>query len=87
MQVIEIKTRTKKYETWYVSLNKVMKGMEFRRAGVRPFFAVSWPDGIFQIELINPPKDIRLGGRKDRGDWQDMEPVAHFPVADFRRVG
>ena len=31
--------------------------------------------------------DAKIGGRKDRGDWQDIEPVIHIPISEFNTVG
>lgn len=39
-------------------------------------------DGLYEVNKHANP-DIRWGGRKDRGDWQDREPVVHIPVDDF----
>lgn len=26
---------------------------------------------------------VRIGGRRDRGDWQDVEPCVFIPISEF----
>lgn len=85
--VVEIKCRDQKYDTLFISLAKLMRGRDYQQAGFATFLVVSWPDGVYWVK--NPePDELRTqwGGRNDRGDPQDMEPVCHIPVDAFRRL-
>jgi hypothetical protein len=31
--------------------------------------------------------ELGFGGREDRGDSQDMEPIVYIPIESFRKVG
>jgi len=69
-----------------LSLNKIIHGMELARATDKPFLVVvEWNDmvGWHKVEKVH---SIRMGGRVDRGDWQDIEPVVHIPVTDFKQL-
>ena len=33
-----------------------------------------------------PDLEIQIAGRKDRGDWQDMEPCCLFPMNLFTKI-
>ena len=45
-------------------------------------------DGIFWRRWTQtlPRVDIALGGRSDRGDWQDKEPCVFLPMSTFTRL-
>lgn len=74
------------YPTLILSLSKVMHGVEMYKATEIPFVViVEWNDGIYWNK-IDKVGEIGFGGRKDRGDWQDIEPVVHIPVTDFRQL-
>jgi hypothetical protein len=47
---------------------------------------VQWKDGLFYHKQGWCKVDYALGGRKDRGDSQDMEPVVHIPVNYFKTI-
>jgi hypothetical protein len=75
-----------KYPTLMLSLNKIIHGMELARATEKPFLVVvEWNDvvGWHKVEKVH---GIGMGGRVDRGDWQDIEPVVHIPVTDFKQL-
>ena len=85
LAVIEIKRRqvcSTKYQSVILSLAKFNKGIEFYKNNDLSFiFAVKFDDGIFTYEYS--PDDffmIVFGGRKDRNDPQDIEPVVHIPL-------
>jgi hypothetical protein len=74
------------YPTLLLSLSKVMHGVEMYRVTSIPFVVVvEWNDGIYWNK-IDKVGEIGFGGRKDRGDWQDIEPVVHIPVTDFKQL-
>lgn len=75
-----------KYPTLMLSLNKIIHGMELARVTEKPFLVVvEWNDmvGWHKVEKVH---DIRMGGRVDRGDWQDVEPVVDIPTSEFKRI-
>lgn len=85
MAVFEVKRRQvnhNKYQSVILSLAKFNKGIEFYKNNDLSFiFAVEFNDGIFTYEYS--PDDffmIVFGGRKDRDDHQDIEPVVHIPL-------
>jgi hypothetical protein len=82
-----------KYPFIILSAAKFYKATNFGRMLDAGFhFIVEFDDGIFyaplQIELDYVAKefDIGWGGREDRGDSQDMEPVIHIPINKFFRI-
>jgi len=77
------KNLREQYPTLILSLQKyreLQAVSEFSNA----LLFVRWNDrdGVHEITEY-AEADIRWGGRKDRGDWQDEEPVVHIPVDDF----
>jgi hypothetical protein len=76
-----------KYPTLFISHAKYKKLLEyddFRRS----ILFVRWRDvdgmhvvGDHLNDILN--YKIAWGGRNDRGDWQDNEPVIHIPVDHF----
>lgn len=83
---LEIKCRTNAmgaYPDYMVSLEKVRGMFDLARFTALPArLIVRWEDCLGSL-TFPVTYDIRMGGRKDRGDAQDMEPMAHFAVADF----
>ena len=87
----EIKVRNNprfKYDTFFISADKVCKCKAFAREFGIPFFLfVWWDDGLYGIDLSNKePMKIAIGGRRDRGDNQDIEPMAHYDPRDFHLI-
>ena len=84
----EIKCRTvtkDTYETYMISVSKVMAASDLVKAtGLSCLLVVKWTDcvGWIDLEAIKP-KFVAWGGRSDRQDFQDMEPVAHYDIKDF----
>lgn len=60
-----------------LSLGKWMEGARLREVTGLPFvIAIKLLDGIFWYSAKDATHDgMKIGGRKDRGDWQDVEPV------------
>ena len=77
------KNLREKYPTLILSLHKYRELQAVREFATALLF-VRWDDrdGVHEITEY-ADADIRWGGRKDRGDWQDEEPVVHIPVDDF----
>lgn len=89
--MVEIKTRTnssQRYESIFVSALKRMKALELRRAcNVSTLFVIAYMDGLFMIDFKEKPDWVSIGGRKDRGDSADFEPVVHYRTERLARVG
>jgi hypothetical protein len=88
VSVTEIKCRDNsrtQYPTLIMSLAKWNMGTRYHEINGLDFnVAVKWTEGIFRYNY-RPDNGyhIAMGGRKDRGDVQDIEPVIHIPVNDF----
>jgi len=88
---IEVKCRNNtrnQYPTLSISLNKLMAGVALEERTKKPFFlVVHWEDflGYIRINTLEGFK-ITMGGRTDRGDEQDKEPVVHIPVEQFKEL-
>ena len=88
---LEIKVRNASYPTYLISLHKWIKGIELSEATGKPFLlVVSWPVNGERVVMFHPvtrePIRVVLGGRKDRNDPDDIEPMVEIPVSRFRRV-
>lgn len=85
----EFKSRTNAhshYQTYMLSLGKVMSARMLTFTTTLPcFLMVKWTDAIGYIDLKSD-YELRVGGRTDRSDWQDVEPVAHFSLSKFRML-
>lgn len=87
MGMAEVKVRSRAYDTLMLSWHKALALREAARAGLIAWIVVALPEGIYTQRVgADDPIDLRWGGRTDRQDWQDMEPVAHFPMARMQRV-
>jgi len=47
---------------------------------------VKWTDNIGFIDVNTPQDFLSIGGRTDRDDELDIEPVAHWSISLFRLV-
>ena len=87
---VEIKARTTprdRYPTYMISLDKMVRaGDLYSATGLPVFLVVGWTDGAGWTSLHQRDwaRDVRIGGRTDRGDAQDTEPVVHIPVFEFK---
>lgn len=76
-----------KYETFMISLGKWVFGNQLSVISGVPFFVVvKWSDGLFWHEAGTAPVTITMGGRFDRNDSQDFEPVVHISTSAFKRI-
>ena len=88
---VEVKCRKnphKKYPTLAISVTKLMAGVSFEQKTNLPFFlVVHWPDflGYVRISDLFEFKIIR-GGRSDRNDNADEEPMVHIPIEKFKEL-
>lgn len=90
LAIAEIKCRSQKYDTLFVSLAKYINMLTYSRAaGVTALLVVNWSGDIQYIPMtVDRLRQYRIemGGRVDRGDEQDQEPVVHIPVANFKKL-
>ena len=88
---LEIKSRTNprtEYPTYMIALTKIMAARRLSEASQRPsFLLVQWTDacGYIRNDSLLDFK-IAFDGRTDRGDPDDLEPVALIPIGDFARL-
>ena len=89
---VELKRRARKrhkYPTYMISLDKWVAGMSLQATTNLPFILiVDWEDEIGYLKCFeaNQETTINMGGRKDRGDAQDIEPVVHIPIYLFETL-
>ena len=84
--VMEIKCRNAIYEEMYLSLHKCMAGRELSKTMRVPFLLVYEfaGKGIYWHSIGDEPLELAVGGRTDRGDWQDIEPMGVFKFMKFK---
>jgi len=83
----EIKCRGKRYDDMHLSLHKWMAGVELSRRTGLPFVLVyAFNDGIVWRRVDTDQPELTIGGRTDRGDWQDTEPMATFQLKGFKTL-
>ena len=73
------------YPTYMISLSKLLKAKDYKRnLGLSSMLCVSWQDQKGWLNLTNLTDfKIGFGGRYDRNDWQDVEPVIYIPIHKF----
>ena len=92
--VVEYKNRSKisvhTYKSIILSCDKVFAGLEWVRArGCKFKFVVEFSDGFYATDIDHEDaRDFLIvqGGRTDRNDEQDIEPVYHIPIHRFKRL-
>lgn len=89
VEVKERKINLFTYPTVILSLAKWMQGRRLAlETGTRFFFVIQVIDGsILCSEETSATRKVNYGGRRDRNDSEDIEPVVHIPIADFRVLG
>lgn len=77
-----------RYETLVLSLNKVEAGLTKSRLFGKPFFVfIRYRDKDVYLKYKEDYSfPIHIGGRYDRGDHQDIEPVVHIPKEMFTEL-
>lgn len=85
---LEIKCRSvasNQYATVILSAAKVATAKQLSAAaGVPSILVVSYTDLDLWIDISKADAKYSPGGRSDRGDAQDLEPVAHFYVEEMK---
>ena len=86
----EVKVRTHTFgtfPTYIISLAKVMEARRLaRETNTKSILIVSWTDRTGYLDFFSH-NQIRHGGRSDRNDWQDQEPMCHFDLKHFKVIG
>lgn len=85
----EIKVRTHpfgQFSTYILSAHKVSDAMNLAMStGKTVVLIVQWSCGsVGVLDLSEKPDSVGWGGRSDRGDSQDMEPVCHYAIERFK---
>jgi hypothetical protein len=76
-----------KYPTLLLSLSKWMKGKELAKELNIPFIViVRWTNGVYFHVAGKHEVKYGFGGRRDRNDLQDVEPIVLIPTETFRKV-
>ncbi len=85
--VYEIKSRKKKYSTWFISLSKVMVGFNYENVGLAAFFLVRFEDTgeVYRVRPATTEFTYDWGG-SGRGDMNDVEPLAVFKLKDMEPI-
>ena len=80
------KYRQSDFNTYMISLDKVIQAkLLATTTKTKSVLIVSWIDKMGWIDLRD--KFVcNEGGRRDRNDWQDVEPVCHFRIDRFRDI-
>lgn len=77
------------YPTYMLSLYKVMMASNLSQTtGLPCFLAVQWADkaGMCRLPLEHDKMETQIGGSVRRGDPQDIEPVVHFGMDNFKEI-
>ena len=78
------------YSSYMISLGKIMSARMLHHVTRVPIvLAVQWQDRTGCVTLAGkgaPQYRVSMGGRRDRNDAQDIEPVALIPIDKFRRL-
>jgi hypothetical protein len=87
---VELKSRSNpstQYPTLMLSLHKWMHGKAMaKEIGGVFLVVVRWTDGLYYHRQGDCEVTYGIGGRTDRGDDQDVEPVVHIPTKEFKRI-
>ena len=72
-----------------ISLDKWMKAKQLCREVEIPFIMViTFTEGTYYGVFVNNLVDVTygFGGRYDRGDAQDVEPMVYLPLNIFKKI-
>ena len=87
--VVEIKTRhisSVKYPTFMISKQKYDALCALHEKGLRCGILVQWTDKL-GFATVPTEYTTNVGGRTDRGDPRDIEPMVYINTKRFERVG
>jgi hypothetical protein len=77
------------FKTLFISALKFERGYGLSMSTGVPFYiVVRFANGKIFCHTYSHEKEYRvtLGGRTDRGDAADMEPVVHIPISEFHEI-
>lgn len=85
---VEVKCRNNpkdQYPDLMISVAKIVGGINLsEKTGIPFVLVIDWSDCICSLRIYNTDGfKMSWGGRADRNDAQDMEPVFHIPTAHF----
>lgn len=87
---VEVKCRnvaTWVYPNYFISTKKIVAAHQtFQATGVPVALAVKFNDAVAYTIISDAKYPVKIGGRYDRDDPQDVEPVSYIPVADFKII-
>jgi len=92
---VEIKTRNishdqlASFQTFMVSANKIawLKMMAWSGGkNVMALMVASLTDALLMANVRTMNLHHQYGGRKDREEWRDMEPIAHIPFSSMQLI-
>ena len=77
------------YPEYAISMRKITNNVSMTKtAGLLFFLIVEWNDKfgylLFNGKAPDPEFKIKIGGRNDRGDDADVEPMAMFSISKFK---
>lgn len=85
----EVKTRRfafGKYPTHFVAELKWKKMAILAELGFDVFVLFALLDGLYWHKLDGDQYEVKMAGRKDRGDPADVEPIVHVPKGKFNKL-
>ncbi|PCH79084.1 MAG: hypothetical protein COC02_08885 [Rhodospirillaceae bacterium] len=85
-EVWEVKRRKKKYSTWFVSLLKLLKAQDYEALGIKAYALVEIEGKVYTLRFTETPYYIEWGGRSDRNDSADQEPMVHYKLSDMKEI-
>ncbi len=83
----EVKRRNvafNKYPSIFISMHKIKAANDMNKLGFHTALIVECNDATGYLLLNDPPCKVTFGGRSDRGDHDDQEPMAHFSTDRVR---
>ena len=78
-----------KYRTFRMSMAKFLRMKTIHATtGRQTALVVCYTDKTLRLWINGTvaPEFLEMGGRWDRADSEDVEPLAHFPVEDFKEL-
>jgi hypothetical protein len=87
----EIKCRdiSSSFDTYRISLNKYIGLRTLSlNTGLSSLIVVQFKDNVILYHIVTTDNDIPIsyGGRTDRNDWQDIEPLAVLNYSQFIKI-
>jgi hypothetical protein len=88
--LVEVKCRLcgwRKYPTYMISKRKVQHLVgDAACRDIAPILLVGWVNRLGWVRLDRCTMTESIGGREDRADPMDIEPVLHIPIESFKMV-